>query len=84
MWFVSFSADAAEPSGLEGIADVRIVRSIYESVRAGKKVSLPALPNELGSELGRKRRSDIEQEIHLPGHGKPSTVKAKSPSGEPA
>jgi predicted dehydrogenase len=73
-----------EPSGLEGLADVRIVRSIYESLRSGKKVSLPALPNELGRELGRKKRPDIGQEIHLPGHGKPSTVKAKSPSGEAA
>jgi predicted dehydrogenase len=73
-----------EPSGLEGLADVRIVRAIYESVGAKKKVSLPALPNELGSELGRKKRPDIAQEIHLPAHGKPSTVKAKSPSGEAA
>ena len=69
-----------EPSGLEGLADVRIVRAIYESVGAKKKVSLPALPNE----LGRKKRPDIAQEIHLPAHGKPSTVKAKSPSGEAA
>ncbi|HEV7395183.1 MAG TPA: hypothetical protein VGN86_01630, partial [Pyrinomonadaceae bacterium] len=73
-----------EPSGLEGLADVRIVRAIYESVGAKKKVTLPALPNELGSELGRKKRPDIAQEIHLPAHGKPSTVKAKSPSGEAA
>jgi hypothetical protein len=73
-----------EPSGLEGLADVRVVRAIYESVRTGKKVSLPALPNELGRELTKKKWPDMEQEIHLPAHGKPSTVKTKSPSGEAA
>jgi glucose-fructose oxidoreductase len=73
-----------EPSALEGLADVRVVRAIYESVRTGKKVSLPALPNELGRELTKKKWPDMEQEIHLPAHGKPSTVKAKSPSGEAA
>jgi glucose-fructose oxidoreductase len=65
-----------EPSGWEGFADVRIVRAIYESVRTGKKIDLPEIP--------RKKRPGIGQEIHRPAHGKPSTVKTKSPSGEAA
>jgi len=33
-----------EPSGWEGLADVRIVRAIYESVRTGRMVELAGLP----------------------------------------
>lgn len=65
-----------EPSGLEGLADVRIVRAIYESAQTGKPVKLSALPN--------KARPSARQEIHKKAHGKPSTVKAQSPSGEAA
>jgi glucose-fructose oxidoreductase len=65
-----------EPSGWEGFADVRIVRAIYESVRTGRKINLPELPH--------KKRPNAGQEIDRPAHGKPSTVKTKSPSGEAA
>ena len=65
-----------EASGLEGLIDVMIVEAIYESVRMGKQVELPSLPA--------KRRPGMRQEIHLPAHGKPRTVNAKSPSGEAA
>jgi predicted dehydrogenase len=65
-----------EPSGIEGLADVRIVQAIYESARRGKKVQLPELPA--------KKRPTMDQEIHRPSHGKPKTVRAKSPSGEAA
>jgi len=65
-----------EPSGLEGLADIRIVRAIYESARSGKSVDLPALEA--------KKRPSAKQEIHRAGHGKPSTVHAESPSGEAA
>ena len=65
-----------EPSGLEGLADIRIVRAIYESARTGKKVEL--------APLQKKQRPTMEQEIHLPAHGKPETVNAESPSGEAA
>lgn len=65
-----------EPSGLEGLADVRVVRAIYESAQSGATVELPPLPT--------KRRPSLRQEIHRPAHGKPDTVKAKSPSGEAA
>lgn len=65
-----------EPSGLEGLADVRIVEAIYESAKTGRVVELPELPA--------KKRPTLRQEIHRPAHGKPKTVQAKSPSGEAA
>jgi predicted dehydrogenase len=63
-----------EPSGWEGLADVRIVRAIYESARTGKAVELAGLPA--------KKKPTMRQEIHRPAHGKPKTVNAESPSGE--
>jgi predicted dehydrogenase len=65
-----------EPSGLEGLADVRIVEAIYESARRGKAVQVPELPA--------KQRPTLRQEIRRPAHGKPQTVRTKSPSGEAA
>lgn len=65
-----------EPSGLEGLADVRIVQAIYESAKSGKPIELPELPQ--------KRKPTPSQEIHRPGHDKPETVKTKPPSGEAA
>ena len=61
-----------EPSGIEGLADVRIVRAIYESARTGKTVELPA--------FAKSDRPTVQQEIHRPPHDKPDTVKAESPS----
>jgi predicted dehydrogenase len=63
-----------EPSGWEGLADVSIVRAIYESARTGKTVELNDLPG--------KKKPTMRQEIHRPAHGKPRTVNAESPSGE--
>ena len=65
-----------EPSGLEGMADVRIVQAIYESAKTGRVIELPELPA--------KKRPTARQEIHRPAHAKPKTVRAKSPSGEAA
>jgi predicted dehydrogenase len=65
-----------EPSGLEGLADVRIIQAIYESARTRRFVELPELPA--------KKRPTVRQEIHRPSHEKPKTVRAKSPSGEAA
>jgi predicted dehydrogenase len=65
-----------EPSGLEGLADVRVVRAIYQSVRRGKAVEL--------SEFPKKKRPVPQQEINRPAHGKPRIVRAQSPSGEAA
>jgi glucose-fructose oxidoreductase len=65
-----------EPSGLEGLADVRVVQAIYRSASNNRSVDLPALPH--------KPRPTVQQEIHRPAHEKPETVKTKSPSGEAA
>jgi hypothetical protein len=62
-----------EPSGWEGLADVRIVRAIYESARTGRAVELQPLPS--------KKKPTLPQEIHRPAHGKPHVVNAESPSG---
>ena len=68
---------APEPSGLEGLADVRIVEAIYESARTKKTVPLPEVP-------GKRTRPTINQEIHRPAPGKPRVVRAKPPSREAA
>ncbi len=47
-----------EPSGYEGLVDVHIIHSLYESARKGKAVSLEDFP--------RHRRPDLKQEIHRP------------------
>jgi glucose-fructose oxidoreductase len=65
-----------EPSGLEGLADVRIVEAIYESARTKRVVSLP--------ELRIEKRPTIRQEIHRPAHGKPQMIHTKPPSREAA
>jgi len=62
---------APEPSGLEGLADIRIVRAIYESARTGKAVSLAA--------FAEKKRPSLRQEIQRPAHGKPKLVNSESP-----
>jgi predicted dehydrogenase len=65
-----------EPSGLEGLADVRIVQVILESARTKRPVEVPQLPT--------KKKVYPGQEIHRPAHEKPKTVNAESPSGEAA
>jgi glucose-fructose oxidoreductase len=65
-----------EPSGLEGLADVRIVEAIYESARTGKTIRLPEVPQ--------KKRPGVSQKIHRPAHGKPEIIHAKPPSREAA
>lgn len=65
-----------EPSGLEGLADVRIVQAIYESARTKRAVRIPDLPN--------KKRLTVHQEIHRPAHGKPRMVEVKPPSRDAA
>jgi predicted dehydrogenase len=65
-----------EPSGIEGLADLRVIEAIYESARDGKVVTLKP--------VSKLRRPDMSQEIHRPAHGKPETVNVTSPSGEVA
>ncbi len=64
---------APEPSGLEGLADVRIVRAIYDSIRTGKTVKLAHMPSKKGPTPA--------QEIYRPAHRQPKTIGVQSPSG---
>lgn len=61
-----------EPSGEEGLADVRIIEALHESARTGQRVSLP--PFE------RRRRPEPSQELYRPKVEKPELVKVESAS----
>jgi predicted dehydrogenase len=63
-------------SGLEGLADVRIIESIYESIRTAKPVKVPPLPYE--------RHPELEQQIFRPAHDEPQLVNAKPSTDEAA
>ena len=63
-----------EPSGREGLADVRIIRALYRSAETGAPITL--------DEFERTTRPSIEQEIHEPASKKPQLVRAASPSRE--
>ena len=65
-----------EPSGYEGMADVRVVEAIYESIRMKKSIPL--------AQALITKRPSRHQEIHRPAHGKPETVDAHPPSREAA
>jgi glucose-fructose oxidoreductase len=61
-----------EPSGEEGLQDVRIVRALYESAETGKAVSIPAYTGE--------RYPAKDQAIARPAVRKPHLVHARSAS----
>jgi predicted dehydrogenase len=62
-----------EPSGSEGLADVRVIRAIYESARIGRPVKL--------SEFERKVRPGLQQELKKPPVDEPpEEVHARKPS----
>jgi predicted dehydrogenase len=64
-----------EPSGWEGLADVRIIEALYRAAKKGKAVSLP--PFE------KTRRPDERQEITRPAVARPpKSVNVKPPSRE--
>jgi predicted dehydrogenase len=65
-----------EPSGFEGLADIRIVQAIYKSRDSQKLEAIARIPA--------KPKPNMKQEIHRPAHAKPKTIDAKSPSGEAA
>jgi len=64
-----------EPSGEEGLQDVRIVQALYKSAASGKPVSLPP--------VARDARPTIRQGITRPGVRKPPLVKVQSASVDP-
>jgi predicted dehydrogenase len=61
-----------EPSGEEGLQDVRVVEALYKSARAGKAV--PILP------FTKTKRPTGRQRITRPGLRKPALVKVQSAS----
>jgi predicted dehydrogenase len=63
-----------EPSGEEGMQDVRIVQALYKSAESGKPIPLLPAP--------RDPRPTIRQRITRPGIRKPSLVKVQSASEE--
>jgi predicted dehydrogenase len=59
-----------EPSGEEGLQDVRIVEALYRSAREGRVVRLPAFVD--------RHRPTARQRITRPGVRKPRLVKVQS------
>jgi predicted dehydrogenase len=63
---------APEPSGWEGLADVRVIRALYRSADTGQPVALD--PFE------RHQRPSLKQAITRPGVRKPALVNTDAPS----
>jgi predicted dehydrogenase len=63
-----------EPSGEEGLQDVRIVQALYESAETGKAVPIPPFEHS--------QRPTGKQRITRPGIEKPALVKAQSASSD--
>ena len=61
-----------EPSGYEGLIDVRIIEAIYESIRRKSPVSI--------AQPGPRKRPGSHQQIRRPAHDKPEVVNAHPPS----
>lgn len=61
-----------EPSGLEGLADVRIIRAIHESAQNGTPMKIEAIP--------KKARPSAEQEVKRPPGKKPELFHAEFPT----
>ena len=61
-----------EPSGWEGLADVRVIRALYRSADTGQPVSL--LP------FSKEDRPSLAREIRRPAVGKPDLVNTEAPS----
>ena len=62
-----------EPDGAEGLADVRVIHALTQSLEAGRWVQLE-MPQK-------RRRPTLAQEIRRPGIEKPSLVNATAPGG---
>jgi predicted dehydrogenase len=63
---------APEPSGWEGLADVRVVRALYRSADTGQPVTLEPFDKE--------DRPSLDQEIRRPAVRKPELVNTEAPS----
>ena len=63
---------APEPSGGEGLADVRVIRALYRSADTGQPVALPPFSKE--------DRPSLAQEIRRPAVRKPALVNTEAPT----
>jgi predicted dehydrogenase len=63
---------APEPSGWEGLADVRVIRALYRSSDTGQPVTLEPFSKE--------DRPGLEQELHRPPVNKAQLVNTESPT----
>jgi glucose-fructose oxidoreductase len=61
-----------EPSGKEGLADVRVIRALYRSIETGKAFKI--------ERTEREKRPTAQQEVRRPPVRKPELVHAKSAS----
>jgi len=61
-----------EPSGWEGLADVRILQAIYQSARFGRAVPIESIPVP--------KRPDLGQEIRMSAHEMPPLVDVEQPT----
>ena len=61
-----------EPSGIDGLADVRTIEALYRSARINKAVKIRT--------VALKKRPSLKQERHRPPVAKPALVQAKSGS----
>jgi glucose-fructose oxidoreductase len=64
--------ETPEPSGWEGLADVRIIRALYRSAETGRSVAL--------APFERARRPGMDQESHAPPVSAPKIIRAETPS----
>lgn len=65
-----------EPSGIEGLADVRVVEAVIEAMRTGRTVSLPPLQQSL-------QRPRPQQAIRYPAGPEPAPIHAAQPHQDP-
>ncbi|MDQ3365367.1 MAG: Gfo/Idh/MocA family oxidoreductase [Myxococcota bacterium] len=61
-----------EPSGWEGLADIRIIQAIQASALFGRAVPIEPVP--------RPHRPDLGQEIRMPSHEMPALVDVEQPT----
>ncbi len=61
-----------EPSGLEGLNDVQIIRSLYQSIKLGQPVKI--------ARLDEHQRPTVDQAISAPPQETPEPINASSPS----
>lgn len=65
-----------EPSGAEGLADVRVVEAVIEAVRTGRTVTMPPLQRHL-------ERPQPQQAIRYPAGSSPKPIHAPQPHQDP-